>query len=132
MVELARQEVPAAQFAIYDCRHLLALHRRFEGITCAFGLPYLSPEEVASFIGAADEILDRGGVLYLSTMLGDSEDSCFRPCSTGDQVYIYYHNEDRLRQSLNERGFSLLNLSRMPSPDAASKAIADLIVLARK
>jgi hypothetical protein len=45
MVELAREAVPSAQFAVHDCRNLAELQRRFDGIICAFGLPYLSPEE---------------------------------------------------------------------------------------
>jgi len=132
MVELARQAVPAAQFAVHDCRHLSDVQRRFDGIICAFGLPYLSPEEVTTFIGAANEVLDPGGILYLSTMLGNSEDSGFQSCSTGDQVYVNYHSEECITRSLEGRGFSLVKQSRMPSPSVASKATADLIVLAKK
>jgi prepilin-type N-terminal cleavage/methylation domain-containing protein len=40
MVELAREAVPAAQFAVHDFRRLAVLHRRFDEIICAFGLPY--------------------------------------------------------------------------------------------
>src|SRR6516164_8606538 len=50
MVELAREAVPSAQFAIHDCRNLVDLKGRFDGIICAFGLPYLSPEEAVAFI----------------------------------------------------------------------------------
>ena len=51
MVELAREAVPSAHFAVHDCRHLAALQRRFDGIICAFGLPYLSGEEATGFPG---------------------------------------------------------------------------------
>jgi cyclopropane fatty-acyl-phospholipid synthase-like methyltransferase len=132
MVELAREAVPSAQFAVQDCRHLVELQRRFDGIICAFGLPYLSPEEVTAFIRAADETLDPGGVLYLSTMLGNSEDSGFQACSTGDQFYINYHSEDDITRSLGRRGFSLVKQSRMASPSAASKVTTDLIVIAKR
>jgi len=132
MVELARQAVPSAQFAVQDCRHLVELRRHFDGIICAFGLPYLSPEEVIAFVGAADEALDPGGVLYLSAMLGDSKDSGFQCCSTGDQVYIHYHSEEHITWSLGRRGFSVVRQRRMASPSAASKVTTDLIVIAKK
>ncbi len=132
MVELARAAVPSAQFAVQDCRHLARLQQRFDGIICAFGLPYLSPEEAAAFIEAADTVLSPNGVLYLSTMLGNREDSGIHTCSTGDQVYINYHSEDHLTRLLRERGFSLVKQSRMASPSAASKATIDLIVIAKR
>src|SRR5437867_6860932 len=80
MVELAREAVPSAQFAVHDCRHLADLKLRLHGIIFAFGLPYLSGEEAAAFIEAASQALEPNGVLYLSTMLGRSEDSGFQRC----------------------------------------------------
>ena len=132
MVELAREAVPSAHFAVHDCRHLADLRLRFDGIICAFGLPYLSGEEVTAFIRAADEALEPDGVFYLSTMLGKSEDSGLECCSTGDQVYINYHSEDEVLCSLHECGFTVVKQSRLASPSAASKRTTDLIVIARK
>jgi 2-polyprenyl-3-methyl-5-hydroxy-6-metoxy-1,4-benzoquinol methylase len=132
MVELAREAVPSAQFAVHDCRHLADLQLRFDGVICAFGLPYLSGDETMAFISAAAQALDPGGVLYLSTMLGKSEDSGFEPCSTGEQVYINYYSEDQIVCSLQACGFTLLKQSRLPSPSAAPKKTTDLIVIAQK
>ena len=132
MVDLAREAVPSAHFALHDCRHLADLQLRYDGIICAFGLPYLSGEEATAFIRAAGQVLDPGGVLYLSTMLGESEDSGFQACSTGDQVCINYHSEAQVLSSLRECGFTLLQQSRLPSPSAASKRTTDLIVIAEK
>ena len=132
MVELAREAVPSAHFAVQDCRHLADLKLRFDGIICAFGLPYLLKEEATAFIRAAGQALDPGGVLYLSTLLGKSEDSGFESCSTGDQVYINYHSEDQVVCSLQACGFTLLKQSRIPSPSAADKVTTDLIVIAKK
>ena len=131
MVELAREAVPSAQFAVHDCLQLADLRLRFDGIICAFGLPYLSPVEVATFINAADGALDPGGVLYLSTMLGKSEDSGFQICSTGDQVYVNYHTEDHITRLLESCRFSLFKHTRMASPSAAGKVTTDLIVIAK-
>ena len=130
MVELAREAVRSAHFAVHDCRHLADLQLRFDGIICAFGLPYLSGEEATAFIRAAGQALDPGGVLYLSTMLGQGEDSGFERCSTGDQVYINYHSPDQLVRTLHECGFRVLKQSRLPSPSAAVKRTTDLIVIA--
>ena len=132
MVELAREAVPSTHFAVHDCRHLADLQLRFDGIICAFGLPYLSREEAIAFIRAAGHALEPCGVLYLSTMLGRSENSGFESCSTGDQVYINYHSKDEVICSLEKCGFTLLKQSRLASPSAAPKRTTDLIVIAKK
>ena len=132
MVELAREAVPSARFVVHDCRNLADLNRRFDGIVCAFCLPYLSQDEAAAFIKAAWEALEAGGVLYLSTMLGRSEDSGLQVCSTGDQLYITYYSEDQVIRSLQTNGFEIILQKQMPSPSNASKATIDLIVIARK
>lgn len=131
MVELAREAVPLARFAVHDSRRLADLRLRFDGIICAFGLPYLSRDEATAFIRAAGQALDPGGVFYLSTMLGKSEDSGFQRSSTGDQLYITYYGEDEVIDSLLSCGFTLLRQNRIPSPSAASKATTDLIVIAK-
>ncbi len=132
MVELAREAVPSAQFAVHDCRKLAELDRRFEGIICAFGLPYLASQEAAAFVQAAGEALEPGGAFYLSTMLGRSEESGPHRCRNGDQVYITYHEEHQVIGSLRRCDFTVLQQWKMPSPSAASKATTDLIVIARK
>jgi len=132
MVELAREAVPSACFAVHDCRHLAELKRRFDGIICAFGLPYLSPEEATAFIRSAAQNLDPGGVLYLSAMLGQPEDSGFYRYSTGDELYTQYHSADQLLASLQECGFEVLKETRLPSPSGAVKATTDLIVIGKK
>ena len=132
MVELAREAVPSGRFALHDCRNLADLKLRFDGIICAFGLPYFSWKEGTDFIRAASKALNPQGALYLSTMLGRSEDSGFERCSSGDQVYVNYHNEDQIIRSLDECGFTIVTRIEMPSPSAAPKATTDLIVIAKR
>ena len=132
MVELASEAVPSALFAVHDCRNLADLKQRFDGIICAFGLPYLSWLETEAFSRAACEALELKGVFYLSTMLGRSEDSGLEPCSSGDQIYVNYHSEVQIIRSLQGCGFTIVKRERIPSPSAAPKATTDLIVIATK
>jgi SAM-dependent methyltransferase len=132
MVELASEAVPSARFAVHDCRNLADLKQRFDGIICAFGLPYLSWQETEAFIRAAGEALELKGVFYLSAMLGRSEDSGLERCSSGDQIYVNYHSEVQIIRSLQGCGFTIVKRERIPSPSAAPKATTDLIVIATK
>jgi SAM-dependent methyltransferase len=132
MVELARQGVPSGQFAVHDCRNLAELERRFDGIICAFGVPYLSWPESAGFISASYDALAPEGALYLSTMLGRSEESGFERCSSGDQVYVHYHSEEQIVSYLRGCGFTLVEQRHIPSPSGAAKKTTDLIIIGKK
>jgi len=132
MIELARQAVPTARFEVLDCRNIANLDRRFDGIICAFGLPYLLCKEAEAFIKAAANALDANGVFYLSAMLGRSEDSGLEPCSTGDRVYITYYTEEQLLRWIAECGFTIVNQKQISSPSAAPKSTTDFIVIAQK
>lgn len=131
MVELARVAVPRAHFAVHDCRCLAELQAPFDGIICAFGLPYLSIEEAKAFIKAAGQALVPDGVFYLSTMLGKPEDSGVQRSSTGEEVFVYFHSEEEIFASLQACRFAILNQVKIPSPAAALKKTTDLLVIAK-
>ena len=132
MVELAKTAVPAAAFVVHDLRNLAGLKGRFNGIVCAFGLPYLSREEALAFIKSAGEFLEPNGVFYLSTMLGRSEDSGLKRCSGGDQVYVTYYSEEELMGWLRDSGFKIVRKEQLASPSAAPKSTTDLVVIATR
>jgi ubiquinone/menaquinone biosynthesis C-methylase UbiE len=132
MVEFAREAAPSARFSVCDCRRLTGLQQRFDGIICAFGLPYLSGEEAGAFIRSAAEVLEPAGVLYLSTMLGRSEDSGVHKVSTGDEVHVFYHTEAFILSLLQAAGFSVLLQEKLASPSNASQRTTDLIVVAQR
>ncbi len=131
MVELARAAVPNARFEVYDCRNLAQLGR-FDGIICAFGLPYLSRADAETLVQSTAKALEPNGVLYLSTMLGRKEDSGYQLCSTGDRLYITYYSEDEVVGLLSRYGFTMVTQRRMASPSNASQQTIDLIVMAKK
>jgi predicted TPR repeat methyltransferase len=132
MVELAQAAVPTAQFRVHDCRRLMDLGQRFDGIICAFGFPYLSSVEASEFIASAAEILDDSGMLYLSFMEGKTEDSGFQFSSSGDRMYINYHGAPQIRDALESHGFTIAECVRLPSPSAANTPTTDIVVIAKK
>ena len=92
MLELAAINNPTAQFINFDARFIQQLAGPFNGIMCGFCLPYLTGEEAKKLITDAISLLTNNGVLYVSTMEGNPADSGFRKGSTGDQLFMNYHN----------------------------------------
>jgi cyclopropane fatty-acyl-phospholipid synthase-like methyltransferase len=92
MVELARKNIPSAEFMVMDLRNISQLNKKYNGIICGFGLPYLSESEAKSFINECYNLLLENGVLYLSFVEGDRENSGFKTASTGDRTFFNYFN----------------------------------------
>ncbi|MBA3681724.1 MAG: class I SAM-dependent methyltransferase [Bacteroidetes bacterium] len=132
MVELAKLNNPEAEFRIMDCRDLLALNKKYDAIMCGFCLPYLSKEDALKLISDASKILTGHGVIYISTMEDDNSASGFEAGSTGDKIYMNYHEADYLIKALEENNFKVIELQRKHSPANATKKTTDLFIIAGK
>jgi predicted TPR repeat methyltransferase len=134
MLDLARINNPTAQFAVLDCRSILDLGRTFAGIVCGFALPYLTKVEATGLIADAAQSLDSEGVLYLSTMEGNYEDSRMEGPSSGggEKIMIHYHEASYLQDALVSCGFELLELHRIAQPERQGPSANDLLLIARK
>lgn len=134
MIELAKQNNPEADFAVMDCRDIHVIDTKFDGILCAFCLPYLSKEESLKLISDAALLLEPDGVLYISTMEGDHNKSGYETTSfSGDnRVYIYYHQADFITACLSKLGFDIFDLQRKQYPEPDGSFLTDMIFIARK
>lgn len=132
MIDLAQATVPNARFLVHDLRRIRELQQSFDGILCAFGLPYLPKDAARHFIADSSELLHPGGALYLSTMLGESTASGIHRHSSGAEFHITYHGESDLLETLGRHGLRVLHQARLSSPPQASKPTTDLIIIALK
>ena len=132
MVNLARSNCPDAQFAVMDCRDIDQLDGRFDAIISAFCFPYLNQNEVTEFIRSASEMLNVGGLLFISTMEGRYENSQFKRRSEDEGVLNYLYSESFISTTLIEQGFVVLDLFRQNYPLDNAEADTDLFVFARK
>jgi len=132
MLRLAQNNNPSAKFQLMDCREISNIEKRFEGVMCGFCLPYLTCKEAIELIANVSGLLKPNGVFYLSTMEEDENTkSRFQVSSSGDQVYVNYHQEDYLTKAFRENNFEVINLTRFSSPDKDGSIITDLIMIGK-
>ena len=132
MLTLAKVNNPGAEFELMDARDISALQGKYDGIICGFGLPYLSKEESLKLIQDSANLLKIGGVLYLSTMEDEYSKSGIKRSSSGNEVYIYYHQSNYLIESLRDNGFEIIDLRRQNYPEEDGSNTIDLIITAKK
>lgn len=134
MVKLAKQNNPQADFIDMDCRDIHIINKIFDGVLCAFCLPYLSKEESRKLISDTSQLLKSNGLLYISTMEGDYDKSGYETTSFSNcnRVYVYYHQEEFISDTLLEFGFEILDLQRKMYPESDGSFLTDMIFIARK
>lgn len=132
MVRLAKKNVPKASFQKLDCRYLLSLKKSFDGIMCGFALPYLTDIDAKKFIEDSHKILNEDGVLYVSFVDGNYEDSEFMERGH-EGIYFYYHELSRIETTLINQGFTILQSLKVSYDPGKGLPIAThTIVIAQK
>ncbi|MBK1896198.1 class I SAM-dependent DNA methyltransferase [Chryseobacterium paridis] len=131
MLELAKINNPTARFELMNCNDISKIEQKFDGIICGFCLPYLAKEEAIQLIADSSGLLKPGGMFYLSTMEDDYSKSGLITSSLGDQVYLYYHQEDYLTKAFQDNNFEVIKLKRFDSIDKDGAPIIDLVLIGK-
>ncbi len=130
MVELARINNPLGIFEVMDSRNIKEVDQKFDAVMCGFCTPYLSKADVEELISNARTILNKGGVLHLSSMEDHDSRSGFQTSSTGDQVYIHYHQFEHFKLHLEINDFKILKVKRKKFPNESGEPTTDMFIYA--
>ncbi len=131
MVELAKQNNPTAQFAVMDCREINKLETKFDGIVGGFCLPYLSETESKELITNSYNLLNDGGLLYLSFVEGDPKKSEYK-VGSGGRVFFNYHDLDKLKSQLLAFNFEELKTFKVKYKISETGFDIHTILIAKK
>jgi 2-polyprenyl-3-methyl-5-hydroxy-6-metoxy-1,4-benzoquinol methylase len=132
MLDLARMNNPEAEIRTMDGRDVGKLPQQYNGIIAGFFLPYLSREEAAQFITDAAGRLKHNGALYISTMTDDYSRSGIQASSSGDEMYVHYHEEQSLIRVMEDAGLHIRHLQRKEYIDGYGKPTTDLMIIGVK
>lgn len=129
MIELAKINNPTAHFEVMDCRHISSITQKFDAVMCGFCLPYLSKEEMTKLMKDISQLSNPDGMLYLSTMENDYNQSGFKKGSSGDEIFMHFYLEEDLATVLQENNFKIIHVQRQDYP---ANNDTDLIIIAQK
>lgn len=134
MISLAKKNNPSAVFKVMDISRISELQNTYNGIVCAFLLPYLSKEKAIDFINSTVKLLKKNGVLYISTMEDLNSNSKFQGASQdeNDQLFINYHEMGYLTEVLKENGLDIVFSTQQEYPQKDGTTTTDLIIIAKK
>lgn len=131
MIELAKKNNPTANFAVMDSREIKNLDKKYDGIIVGFCLPYLSPTESNELISNSYDLLNENGLLYLSFVEGNPEESDFK-VGSGGRVYFHYHNLDDLITQLKKSNFDQVETFKVKYKTSETEFDIHTILTAKK
>ncbi|MFA7273503.1 MAG: class I SAM-dependent methyltransferase [Crocinitomicaceae bacterium] len=132
MVELAQRNNPSGRFEALDGNGIAQLTTKFHAVICGFILPYIAPEDAESFLVNCFRLLEQNGLLYLSFVEGEPEESGFKTNPSGDRVYFYYYDLEKLKNLLHTIGFEEVNMQKVAFQRSEEVVEYHTILLARK
>lgn len=100
MIDLAKKNNPKIEVQVLDCRNLKTISNKFDGIICGFTIPYLSKVDLSKLIANCAISLNEDGILYLSYVEGNYDNSGFISGSSGDRTYFYYYDFKTIEQTM--------------------------------
>lgn len=109
MITLAKKNNPTASFEVMDTRNIDQIKHIYDGIVIGFCLPYLSPADCQQLITDCYQLLNEDGLLYLSFVEGDPDQSGYQVSSTGDKMYFHYYTLEDLKSTFKKNQFEELN-----------------------
>lgn len=131
MLALAKRNCPNATTQLLDLRNIAQLNKQFNAVVCAFGFPYLTKNEVTRFIKDAASLLLPNGMIYFSTMEDEYSLSGIQTSSKGEEIYMYFHEANYLKEALVSNGFDLVLEERIRTINHKGKEVIDLIMIAK-
>ena len=133
MIELAKKNNPTAVFKSMDCREIDEISTKFVAIICGFCMPYLSKTDCRKFVKDCADLLENNGIFYFSYIAGDYEKSGYEKGSTGDECYVYYHEEEYLQRYLQENNFEIIaSYNKEFTKSNLENSIHKIIIVLRK
>ncbi len=131
MIQLAQQNISDADFKVMDVREIHTIQKQFNAIIGGFCIPYLSETDVSKLVADCNRLLVHGGILYLSFVAGDYNDSGYQKGSSGDRTYCYFHGLESIRKTLEKQEFTVKNLMTVKYPRKEIIEIHTMIISAK-
>ncbi len=131
MIELARLNNPTATFDVMDSRSIHEIKNKYDAIMCGFCAPYLSKQDIDKLIKNTRNLLNKSGILYISSMEDNDTRSGYQTSSSGDQVFIHYHQAEHFKQLLELYDFEILEVIRKNFPSESEIPTTDMFIYAK-
>lgn len=129
MIEEAQKHVSDVHFQVLDAREVHTLNQQFDAIFSGFCIPYLAKNDLDQFVRSISTLLTKNGILYLSCIEKNYDQSFTQTGSTGHKMSVFYYLEQDLLDLFEQHGLKHLETIRIDYPLPTGDSDTHLIVI---
>lgn len=131
MVERAKSHVPTGFFRKGDMRRIYETGP-FDVVIASFCIVHLIPEETRELIHKMASLLESGGALYLSFMVGKKDGFETTSFSGDGEIYFVYHDPDQIKGWLKETHLTVVESHLSDYTEEDGSITTDAFLFIRK
>ncbi len=131
MIRLAKLNVPAAEFELYDCRCLSSFKSTYNAILCNFLIPYLSEKETEKLISDVYNLLLPSGLLFFGFIMEETNRNEIVLSSKGHEVRMNYYSVDFIQKLFQQHHYKIEYCKEFESNNINQSQV-DIIMVASK
>ena len=117
MLAHAQKRVPEATFRQMDLRGLRYPDSVFGGVLAAYSLIHIASLEMKDALDELHRVLSANGLLLVIGQIGESDHIEDDPLAPGENVFVNFFSEERLRDYLEVSNFEVVDLAIKQSDD---------------
>jgi 2-polyprenyl-3-methyl-5-hydroxy-6-metoxy-1,4-benzoquinol methylase len=107
-IKMAKKQCPEGSFFVADMRYLPKDIGVFDGIWASASFLHIPKADALSTLRGFNKLLKRGGLLYVSVLEGDFDDTRTNPEMRWSERHFSDYRKDELSGMLTQAGFTLV------------------------
>ena len=131
MLEIAKKNVPEAEFYCQDIRTIDFAEESFDAIMLSFGIVHLTDNEMKQLIEKIAKYLKPGGKLYLSFIEGTSKEFETTIYSK-EAIFFNYYLTEEIENVLKDNGIEIFKINKQDYPESEGIIKTEVFVFAQK
>jgi len=113
VIKLAKETVSKAHFALFNYRELYKIYIKVNAVVFNYCLPYLQQHDVEKLIFNASNLLIKDGLIYLTFIEGEYEDSCFQVAENSGEENFCLYSSSFIEKLLLDNNLNIIKTFRV-------------------
>jgi len=132
MLSLAKEKIKDATFYQSDIIELAIPEQTYGLICCAFGLPYIKPDQIADFVTQIDRYSEKGTSVYISCMQGNKSQAETISFGGDEKILIHYHSKEKIVDHFSNNGFKMVDYKELDYKEPDGSITIDMVIVFEK
>lgn len=132
MLEIARNKIPDGQFYIADLSAINIPPRKYDLITCAFGLPYIAKGNIMNVVEQIVAYSHNNSSIYISCMQGDKTQTETLSFGGQEKVLVHYHKKNTVVDAFEQFNCELIDYQDLEYKEQDGTVTIDMIFCFQK